>query len=125
MRRSIYLDSFGHANPIPVAAVIGPHLRTGVLTGKDPTTGAMPETLGEQVAQVFARIRDVMAAAGGTLDDVLKVTVYLTEFRDRDALNAAWTEMFPDPANRPARQVIAAELDGGARIHASLEAVLE
>ena len=32
--------------------------------------------------------------------------------------------MFPDPANRPARQVMAAQLDGGAVVHCDLFAVL-
>jgi hypothetical protein len=32
--------------------------------------------------------------------------------------------MFPEPANRPARQVMAASLDGGALVHAELVAIL-
>lgn len=124
-RRSIYLDSFGHRNPIPVAAQIGPFLRSGVITGRDPSSGTMPESMAEQCDQVFARIREILAAAGGSPDDILKLTVRLAEFRDRDDLNRCWTAMFPDRENRPARQVIAAVgLDGGALIHADIEAVL-
>jgi len=123
-RRAIHLPSFAHANPVPAASRVGPLLMSGALTGRDPVTGAMPESLRAQVANVFALVRDVMTAAGGTTDDIVKVTVHLADYRDRVALNAAWTEMFPDAASMPARQVLAASLDGGALIHADLVAWL-
>lgn len=50
---------------------------------------------------------------------------HLAEHRDRAALNRAWTAMFPDPATMPARQVIAASLDGGALMHTDLIARLD
>jgi hypothetical protein len=54
----------------------------------------------------------------------LKLTVRLADYGDRDALNREWLAMFPDPDSRPARQVLAAHLDGGALIHCDLLAVL-
>lgn len=124
-RRSIDVPGFGHANPIPVASRIGPFLATGVLTGRDPATGEMPAGLAEQCANVFEHIRTVMAAAGGTTDDILKLTVWLADYRDREALNDQWLSMFPDPASRPARQVVAAQLDGGSLVQCDLLAVLD
>ncbi|MFD4960225.1 RidA family protein [Microbacterium sp. NPDC058389] len=123
-RRAIHLDSFAHANPVPAASRVGPLLMSGALTGKDPVTGTMPDTLEAQVANVFALVRAVMASAGGTTDDIVKLTVHLVDYRDRAALNRAWTEMFADPTTLPARQVLAASLDGGARIHVDLVAWL-
>lgn len=123
-RRSIYLDEFGHENPIPVASTIGPYLASGVLTGRDSNTGEMPADLATQVANVFGYIRAVMAAAGGSPDDILKLNVHLVDYRDRAALNEQWELMFPDPASRPARQVMAATLDRGALIQADLLAIL-
>lgn len=114
-----------HENPIPVASRIGPFLATGVLTGKDPDTGNLPSDLNGQVANVFAQIRNVMEMAGGSTDDILKFTVHLVSYRDRDALNREWETMFPDPQSRPARQVMAAQLDRGALIQADLLAVLQ
>jgi len=123
-RRAIHLPSFAHANPVPAASRVGPLLMSGALTGRDPVGGAMPEDLDAQVANVFAHIRALMAAAGGTTDDIVKVTVQLVDYREREALNYCWREMFPDPATMPARQVLAAGLDGGALIHADLVAWL-
>lgn len=123
-RSSIDLPGFGHANPIPVASRIGPFLASGALTGRDPQTRAMPANIDRQCANVFRHVRALLAAAGGTTDDILKMTFHLADPGDRDALNREWRAMFPDPAHRPARQVVAARLDGPATIHCDLLAVL-
>ncbi len=124
-RVSIEIPGFGHANPIPAASRIGPYLATGVLTGRDPATEAMPSDLATQCANLFAHVRAVLTAAGASTDDVLKMTFWLADYRDRAALNVEWTAMFPDPATRPARQAIAAQLDGGSLIQCDLMAVLD
>lgn len=66
----------------------------------------------------------MLAAAGGGCDDIVKLTFWLADPRDREALNREWLAMFPDPANRPARQVMAAQLDGGSLVQCDLLAVL-
>ncbi|WP_235604871.1 RidA family protein [Enteractinococcus helveticum] len=122
---SIYTEGFGHDNPIPVASKIGPYLASGVLTGRDPDTQQLPADLDSQVANVFTHIRNVMQAAGGSPDDILKLNVHMVEYRNRAALNEHWQRMFPDPASRPARQVMAATLDRGALIQADLLAIID
>lgn len=124
-RVSIEVPGFDHANPIPVASRIGPFLATGVLTGRDPATREMPGTLDEQCANVFAHVRAVLAAAGGGVGDILRMTFWLADYRDRDALNREWLAMFPDAATRPARQAVAAHLDGGCLVQCDVLAVLE
>ncbi|MFB7948724.1 RidA family protein [Kitasatospora phosalacinea] len=124
LRTSIDLPGFRHANPIPAAARIGPFLASGALTGRDPATGAMPPALDEQCAHVFGHVRALLAAAGGGPEHVLKLTFHLADPGDRAALNREWLAAFPDPAHRPARQVLAARLDGGALVHCDLLAVL-
>ena len=123
-RQSIDLPGFTHANPIPVASRIGPFLASGALTGRDPGTGGMPAGLDQQCANVFTHVRALLAAAGGSGDDVLKLTFHLADPGDREALNREWVAMFPYPAHRPARQALAARLPGGALVHCDLLAVL-
>lgn len=123
-RESIYLDGFAHGNPIPVACRIGPHLQSGALTGRDPLTGDMPADLDTQVRNIFTHVRELMRVVGGSTDDILKLTFHLVRYRDRDALNREWALMFPDEADRPARQVMSATLDGAALVHAELVAIL-
>ncbi|MFJ2958409.1 RidA family protein [Streptomyces sp. NPDC087270] len=124
MTESIYLPGFGHANPVPAAGRIGPFVASGALTGRDPATHEMPEDLARQCANVFQHVRALLAAVGGTADDVLKLTVRLADPDDREALNREWLAMFPDPLRRPARQVVAATLGGTALVHCDLLAVL-
>lgn len=123
-RESISLEDFSHVNPVPVASRIGQLVMSGALTGRDPNTSEMPLGIDVQCRNVFARIRELALACGGSTDDILKVTCWVERYRDRDALNREWLAMFPNPASRPARQVHAAQLDGGALIHADVVIVL-
>jgi enamine deaminase RidA (YjgF/YER057c/UK114 family) len=112
-RTSIHLEGFAHENPVPAASRIGPYLFSGVLTARDPRTGEIPAGLEEQVVEVFARARELLDAAGGSTDDVVKLTFWVADYRDRVAINREWLAMFPDEADRPARQVMSAALDRG------------
>jgi 2-iminobutanoate/2-iminopropanoate deaminase len=53
-----------------------------------------------QTRQVFANIGRVLAAAGTTFEQVVKVTVYLTDVDDRTKINPVRQEIFGD--TRPA-----------------------
>lgn len=109
-RQSIYVDAFGHKNPIPAACRIGDTLVSGIVTGLDPATGRVAPTLDAQCALMFRHIRTIVEAGGGTTDDILKITVWLHDRSQREPLNRAWLAMFPDPANQPARQAMQIEL---------------
>jgi len=124
-RRSIHIDGFAHANPVPAASRIGPFLFSGVLTGRD-ASGRMPGGLAAQLANVFAHARAVLQTAGGSMDDVVKLTFWMRPelYRERAALNEAWLAEFPDAATRPARQVMAATLDGDTLVQCDLVAIL-
>ena len=123
-RVSIELHGSTHVNPIPTASMIGPFLASGAITGREPDSGDMPTDMGRQCANVFHQVRALLQVVGGTTDDILKMTFHLAAFRERDALNREWLAMFPGSTNRPARQAIAAQLDGGALIHCYFLAVV-
>jgi reactive intermediate/imine deaminase len=57
-----------------------------------------------QVRQVFANLGAVLAAAGATFADVVKVTVYLTDITDRARINPVRQEIFGD--TRPASTLV-------------------
>ena len=58
---------------------------------------------------MFENVRRVMAAAGGTPDDIVKMTVWISDRALRPILNKHWVEMFPDPHSRPARHTMTAQ----------------
>ena len=56
---------------------------------------------------MFANVRAVLEASGARWEDLVDVTVFLTDMeRDFAAYNAAWAEFFPDPANAPCRTTL-------------------
>lgn len=124
MRESIYLEGFAHSNPVPVASRIGPHLYSGVLTGRDPRTHEMPTDLDAQIHNIFVHMRELMRAVDSDLDRIVKVTVYLRDYRNRDALNREWIAAFPNEQSRPTRQVMAAQFDGDTQVQADIVAIL-
>ncbi|MFT5486133.1 MAG: 2-iminobutanoate/2-iminopropanoate deaminase [Paracoccaceae bacterium] len=123
-RKSIHIDGFAHKNPIPNASVIGNMLVTGVIMGRDTRSETVPDTIEEQCAIMFRHVRDIVEAAGGTTDDILKMSVWLKNTSDRSALNAEWTAMFPDPENRPARHAFSLESDSIVMVQCDFMAVL-
>ena len=122
-RKSIEIAGFAHKNPIPAASRVGNMLMTGIITGMDPATGKVAPTLEAQCAFMFQHVRAIMQAAGGSTDDIIKMSVWIVDRSKRDALNAEWVNMFPDAASRPARHTSQANLEGGQFINCDITAV--
>ena len=105
-RRSVVVEGLHAGQPIPAASVVGNLLVSGGIGGLDPSAGAFPDGLDEQVAILFANVRRVVEAGGGSTDDIVRVTFYVRDRSSRDAINREWVEMFPDSESRPARHTI-------------------
>jgi 2-iminobutanoate/2-iminopropanoate deaminase len=124
-RRSIEVPGLRHgALPIPVASVVGNLLVSGGINPVDPETGAVPDDTDAQVAAAFANVRRVLAAAGGSPEDVVKCTVFVRDRAIRPVVDKYWVEMFPDPASRPARHTLSADLQGNTQLQLEIMAVL-
>lgn len=104
-RKAIYVDGVSHKNPIPPASRIGNLVATGVVSGRDANRNVSPDPT-EQARAMFKNLEKVLNAAGASLDDVLKLNVWIAEESIREHLNVAWLETFPDPTTRPVRQVM-------------------
>lgn len=89
----------------------------------DPATGDMVGGgPADQVARVFDNLKAVCEAAGGSLDDIVKLTVYLADLADFSLVNAEMEKRFARPF--PARAAIGvAALPKGARVE--VEAVMQ
>ena len=103
----------------PHARRVGELLFLSGIGPRDPATNAIPgnqhDATGRLVAYdieaqaraVFANVRAVLEASGARWEDLVDVTVYLTDMtRDYPAYNAVWAEFFPDPARAPCRTTL-------------------
>jgi len=102
-RRSIHIPGLSHLTAIPVATRIGPLLVSSVIAPFDPGTRNVPDTIEEQIANIFTHVGAMLDAAGAAWADVAKMSFWLAEPAHRAAVEAPWLEHFPDDASRPSR----------------------
>lgn len=90
--------------------------------GLEPGTGELvSENFEGQVRQSFANMQAVIEAAGGTLDSIVKLTLFLTDLSKFASANAIMAEIIPQPY--PARSTLGvASLPKGAQFE--VEAIL-
>jgi 2-iminobutanoate/2-iminopropanoate deaminase len=123
-RQSVNFPGFAHQNPIPNASRIGNVMMSSVISGVDPGTRNLPAELSKQVTNLFTHIRAAVTAAGGTPDDILKITFWMKDpSTGRAALNDEWVKMFPDPDSRPARHTLPSGGEGAAQVTCDFVAV--
>ena len=71
----------------------------------NPASGKIEaETIEDQTRQVLTNVDAVLRAAGASLDRVVKMTVFMTDLADFQAMNGVYAEFFP--ANPPARSAV-------------------
>ena len=115
-----------HAGSAPTAVGSYPHARrvghTLYLSGigpRNPADNSIPGNdyfadgrvrrydIEAQARAVFANVRAVLEASGAGWEDLVDVTVYLTDMaRDFKAYNAVWAEHFPDAKTAPCRTTL-------------------
>lgn len=91
--------------------------------GVNPDTGELFEDLEAQTAQVMENLKALVESAGGTMSDVVKCTVFLTDMADFQTVNDVYRRYFEAPLpTRSAMQV--AGLARGARVEIECIAIL-
>ena len=110
-------------------AAIGPYSQ-GTIAGNlvfvsgqipfDPVAGKMVEgSITDQTEQSLKNVKAVLEAAGATLDDVVKCTVFLKDMNTFGEMNAKYAEYFTEnPPARAAVEVARLPKDVGVEIEA-------
>ena len=104
-KRSIHVKGLQHGAPIPMGARVGNMIFSSGIIGADPSTGDVPKDLESQCVFAFANMKTLVENAGGTVQNIGSIKVYMKDRSQREAVNRPWLEMFPDEDDRPARHV--------------------
>lgn len=96
--------------PYSQAVIVGDVVYTSGQVGFDPGTGQLVEGgISKQTEQVLENLSAVLAAAGCSLADVVKTTVFLKSMQDFAAMNAVYARyLAPEGVVAPARSTVEA-----------------
>ncbi len=119
-RRSNHeIPGHGHHDPIPMGARIGNLYASSGVSGVDPRGTDVLEPVEGAPGQAYFGIRNVLTLAeegGMRAADIGHVTVMLQDHHDMDIVDQEWCAVFPDPTDRPARQVMQMGLQRRSRV---------
>ena len=94
-------------------AAIGPYSQAIEVNGMvftsgvipvDPATGNIPEGSSAQADQVMRNMQNLLEAAGTSMENVVKTTVFIKEMDDFGAINEVYAKYFPEPC--PSRSCV-------------------
>jgi 2-iminobutanoate/2-iminopropanoate deaminase len=123
-REAIHTDNAPKAiGPYAQAIKVGNFVYTAGQIPIDPKTGNFVEGgIAAQTRQVLENLKAVLAAAGSSLDQVVKATVFLKNIADFAVMNEVYAEYLGTAT--PARSTVAvAELPRGALVEIDLVAL--
>jgi 2-iminobutanoate/2-iminopropanoate deaminase len=87
--------------PYSQAVVAGGFVFCSGMAGIDPATGSAPDGIAAQTEQALVNLVAVLDAAGASLADVVKTTIFYADVDDFAVLNEVYARHMPDPP--PAR----------------------
>jgi 2-iminobutanoate/2-iminopropanoate deaminase len=87
--------------PYSQAIVAGGLIFCSGMAGIDPATGAVADGIEAQTEQALLNLGAVLKAAGSSMHDVVKTTIFYADVEDFGRLNEAYARHMPDPP--PAR----------------------
>lgn len=95
----------GAIGPYSQAIKVGNMLYCSGQIPVDPATGTVPEGIKAQTAQSLANVKAILAAAGASIENVVKTTVFLADMSLFGDMNEVYAQNFAEPF--PARSAVA------------------
>ena len=101
-RRAVSSDQAPKAlGPYSQAIVAGGLVFCSGMAGTDPASGTIPEGIEAQTERALLSLAAVLVAAGASMEDVVKTTIFYADAEDFSRLNEVYARHMPDPP--PAR----------------------
>jgi 2-iminobutanoate/2-iminopropanoate deaminase len=102
LRQAVSTDDAPQAlGPYSQAIVANGFVFCSGTAGIDPATGVAPDDIEEQTEQALRNLDAVLVAAGASLANLVKTTIFYANVDDFAAINAVYARYMPDPP--PAR----------------------
>ena len=91
-----------HVHPFAQGWKVGDLIFTGGIAAEDPATGEMVSgDIQDQARRCFETMKAILAEAGASMQNVVKVTVFFLDYEDKQKFESVYGEYFPD--DKPAR----------------------
>ena len=116
-RTALTVPQFSWDHPIPLGVRLGNLVISSIIPPRDPETGGTPPDVKRQVQLVFQHMKGLIEDAGGTLDDIARVTFLVRSKAEHlPLIDEEWNSMFAAGSVQPARLVIEVPPQGGPSI---------
>lgn len=102
----IYTPDAPEPGPYSQAIKYGNLIFVAGQTSEDPVTNkAVHDSVGGQTKRILNNVKNILEAAGSSLEKVLRVDVYLSSMAYKSEFNEVYVTFFPE--HRPARNCVA------------------
>ena len=109
-RMQLEIPGLAHRDPLPMGVKAGPYVFSSVISPQDPATGNTVSGAQAQIVRNFENVRLLMQQAGGTVDNVNHLWVFMKNFDHQPAMVDEWVRVYPEDGDRPARKTVQYEL---------------
>ena len=113
------IPGHGHHDPIPMSSRIDDLFCSSGVSGVNPASDDTIEPVEGAEGQSrfgLANIRTLAEVGGMSADDIGHMTLLVQDYADLPVIDREWAATFPDPADRPARQVMQLGVRGHSRV---------
>ena len=101
----------------------GNFLFTAGQVGVDPANNKLKDSsIKEQTEQALTNMTNVLKAAGSSMENVVKTTVFISDFKDFEEMNKVYARFFP--MNQPARSTVQVVLYDGFKVEIEATAII-
>jgi 2-iminobutanoate/2-iminopropanoate deaminase len=123
-RRNFEIEGHSHHDPIPMASATGGLLQSSGISGIDPRTNEVPDSVADQCRLGMVNIRNLLEAAGGTLDDVVSITILVRDLSLQPIVLQHLRSLFPDSGSAPAYKFVNYQMPGNTHAQFHVTALL-
>jgi enamine deaminase RidA (YjgF/YER057c/UK114 family) len=112
-------------HPIPLGVRLGNLVVSSIIAPQDPETGRTPTDVQEQVRHLFRQMKALMEDAGGTVNDIARVSFFVRSKQEhRPLIDEEWANMFPAGGYRPARIFLEVQPQGSPSVQCEIIGVV-